>query len=309
MQVLITGGTGFVGRWVVKELLARGHGVRALVRPGSEGKLEKGQGVEVVTGDVLKPEDVRAAASGCEGVIHLVGIIREFPREGITFERLHVEATLNVVAAAQESGARRYLQMSALGARPAPADPYHVTNYRADQYVMESSLAWTIFRPSLIYGPGDKSCNYFAAQIRRWPVFPVIGDGLYRLQPVPVWIVAQAFARALTLPHTEGRLYEVGGPEALSFNDLIDTLAKVLGKRVVRWHQPVSLVRLAARLLEGFAWFPVSSGQIRMLLEGNICDPAAFYRDFGLKPVGLEEGLREVFARGGERQGGREGSY
>jgi len=292
MQVLITGATGFVGRWVVRELLARGHLVRALVRAGSEGKLEKGPGLEVVRGDVLKPADVRAAAMGCEGVIHLVGIIREFPRRGITFERLHVEATKHAVEAALEAGARRYLQMSALGARPEPADPYHVTNYRADQYVMASPLAWTIFRPSVIYGPEDQSFNFFASQIRRFPVFPVIGDGLYRLQPVPVWTVAQAFALALTLPHTEGRLYEVGGPEPLTFNDIIDIIAKTLGRRVVRLHQPVSLVRLAAWLLGRFAWFPVTPGQIRMLLEGNTCDPTPFYRDFGLKPMELTEGLR-----------------
>ncbi len=291
MRVLVTGGSGFVGNWVVAELLARGHQVRALLRPGSEKKLRAAAQVEVVSGEVMSPETVARAAAGCEAAIHLVGIIREFPGRGITFERLHYEATVTVLEAARAAGVWRYLQMSALGARPAPADPYHTTNHRADEYVRLSGLAYTIFRPSVIYGPEDQSLNLFARQLRRFPVYPVIGDGRYQMQPVPVWTVAQAFARALELPDTENRLYEVGGPEPLTFNEIIDTLAAVLGRRVVKIHLPVWTMRLAAGMFGRFAWFPLTSGQLRMLLEGNTCDPTDFYRDFGLTPISFQEGL------------------
>jgi NADH dehydrogenase len=291
MRVLVTGGTGFVGNWVVAELLARGHQVRALVRPASERKLKVADQVEIVLGDALAVETVARAAAGCEAAIHLIGIIREFPGRGITFERLHYEATVTVLEAARAAGVWRYLQMSALGARPAPADPYHVTNYRADEYVRLSGLAYTIFQPSVIYGPEDQSLNLFARQIRRFPLFPVIGDGRYELQPVPVWTVAQAFARALELPDTENRVYEVGGPEPLTFNEIIDTLAEVLGRRVYKVHLPVWTMRLFAGMFGRFAWFPLTSGQLRMLLEGNTCDPTPFYRDFGLTPVSFKEGL------------------
>ncbi len=291
MRVFVTGASGFVGNEVVGELLARGHAVRALVRPGSEGKLRERQRVEVVTGDCLHPEVLGPGLAGCDAAIHLIGIIREFPGRGVTFERLHVTATKNLVDAARAAGVRRFLHMSALGARGQFADPYHVTNWQAEELVRASGLTWTIFRPSVIYGPGDQSINLFARHIRRLSFFPVIGDGLYQLQPVPVWQVAQAFALALELPQTENRVYEVGGPQPLTFNQVIDTIARVLKRRVVKLRQPVWCMRAAAHVCGRFAWFPLTPGQLRMLLEGSTCDPTDFYRDFGLTPISFAEGL------------------
>ncbi|MDI6853460.1 MAG: complex I NDUFA9 subunit family protein [Deltaproteobacteria bacterium] len=290
MQVFVTGASGFVGQEVVKELLARGHKVKALMRRSPK-KPKDWEQVEVVLGDCLHPAFLQEAVRGSDAVIHLVGIIREFPGRGITFERLHVEATKNVVDAAKAAGVRRYLHMSALGARPEPADPYHVTNFRADCYVMQSGLTYTIFRPSLIYGPRDQSINLFARQIMRLPFVSIVGDGTYQLQPVPVWIVAQAFALALELPDTENKIYEVGGPEPLTFDEIIDTIAAVLNRKVSKIHQPLWCMQVAASLCGRFRWFPLTSGQLRMLLEGNTCDPSAFYRDFGLTPVPFRQGL------------------
>jgi NADH dehydrogenase len=252
--------------------------------------------VEVFTGDVLEEAAVQQAAQGCEAVIHLVGIIREFPRRGVTFQRLHVEATEIVTDAARAAGVRRFLHMSALGARPAPADPYHTTNFQGEEYVKASGLSYTIFRPSVIYGPGDQSINLFIRQIKTLPVMPIIGDGRYKMQPVAVAAVAEALALALELPQTENRVYEVGGPEALTFNEIIDTLAQVMGRRVFKMHLPVWPVRLMAGLLGRFAWFPVTKGQIRMLQEGNTCDPGAFYQDFGLSPISFKDGLSNNLA-------------
>ncbi len=291
MRVLVTGASGFVGNAVVRELLAQGHEVRALVRRGSEKKLQERDQVELAPGDCLDHEALEEAAAGCDAVIHLVGIIREFPGRGVTFEQVHVQATRNVVDAAKGAGARRYLHMSALGARPEPADPYHLTNYRADEYVINSGLTYTIFRPSIIYGPEDQSINLFARHIQRLAFFPIIGDGTYQVQPVPVWTVARAFALALELPHTENKIYEVGGPEPLTFNEAIDTIAQVLGRKVKKVHQPVWCMRFAANLCGRFRWFPLTPGQLRMLLEGSTCDPTAFYQDFGLTPLSFQEGL------------------
>jgi uncharacterized protein YbjT (DUF2867 family) len=296
MQVLVTGASGFVGNEVVKELLAQGRQVRALVRRGSEKKLQARERVEIAFGDCLDPEAVALAAAGCDAVIHLVGIIREFPGRGITFEQVHVQATRNVVGAAKNAGVRRYLHMSALGARPEPADPYHVTNFRADEYVIHSGLTYTIFRPSVIYGPEDQSINLFARHIRRLAFLPIIGDGAYQLQPAPVWTVARAFALALDRPRTENRIYDLGGPEPLTFNEVIDTIARVLGRKVKKIHQPVWCMRFAANLCGRFRWFPLTPGQLRMLLEGNTCDPTAFYQDFGLEPISFEVGLAQYLS-------------
>jgi uncharacterized protein YbjT (DUF2867 family) len=291
MRVLVTGASGFVGNVVVKELLAQGHLVRALVRQGSEKKLQERERVEIAPGDCLDHEAMETAAAGCEAVIHLVGIIREFPGRGITFEQVHVQATRNVVDAAKGAGVKRYLHMSALGARPEPADPYHVTNFRADEYVQNSGLTYTIFRPSVIYGPEDQSINLFARYIRRLAFFPIIGDGTYQLQPVPVWTVARAFVLALELPPTENKIYEVGGPEPLSYNEVIDTIARVLGRHIKKIHQPVWTMKFAADLCGRFRWFPLTPGQLRMLLEGSTCDATVFYQDFGLTPEQFSEGL------------------
>ncbi|MBW1916803.1 MAG: complex I NDUFA9 subunit family protein [Deltaproteobacteria bacterium] len=291
MLVLVTGGSGFVGNQVVAELLARGHRVRCLLRRGSEKKLKALNQVEVAPGDVTHPDTLPPAVKDCDAVIHLVGIIREFPGRGVTFEKLHQDATQHVVEAAQAAGVQRYLHMSALGARPAPADPYHVTNYRADEYVQGSGLTYTIFRPSVIYGPEDQSINLFVRQIKTHRIVPIIGDGRYQMQPVPVWTMAQAFALALEKPATENRIYDVGGPEPLTFNEVINTLGQVLHRWVFKVHLPVGMMHWLAGYLGRFAWFPLTPGQIRMLLEGSTCDPTAFYQDFGLEPISFKEGL------------------
>jgi NADH dehydrogenase len=298
MRILVTGATGFVGREVVQELLIRGHAVRALVRKGSEKRLRNfDKRVEFFPGDCLHPETLAPAAAGCDAIIHLVGIIREFPGRGVTFERVHVQATRNVVDAGLAAGVRRLLHMSALGARPEPADPYHVTNFRADEYVMASGLTYTIFRPSVIYGPQDRSINLFVRQIQRLSFFPVIGDGQYQLQPVPVDTVAQALTLALELPQSENRIYDVGGPDPLTFDEIIDTIAAVVGRRIRKIHQPVWAMNFAARLCGRFRWFPLTPGQLRMLLEGSTCDPTAFYQDFGLPARTFQEGLAAYLSR------------
>lgn len=291
MRVFVTGGSGFVGRQVVQALVARGHEVRCLVRPGAATKLPAAANISLAGGDVSRPDTLSPAVAGCDAVVHLVGIIREFPRRGITFQRLHVEATANVVAAARAAGVRRYLHMSALEAQPAPVAAYHQTKLQAEELVKTSGLSYTIFRPSLIYGPADAFMNLFRGQIESYRLVPIIGDGRYLLQPVPVWQVAQGFALALEKPQTANRSYDVGGPEPLALNEIIDILAKTLAKRVWKVHLPVRPLRLAAALFQGFPWFPVTVDQITMLLAGNTCDPTAFFEDFGLTPVALPDGL------------------
>lgn len=291
MHVFVTGGSGFVGQEVVRALLARGHTVRCLVRPGAEKKMAPAPNLSFVPGDVTRPHTLAEGIAGCGALVHLVGIIREFPGRGITFERLHHQATANVVAAARQAGCRRYLHMSALEAQTAPVAAYHQTKLQAEELVKTSGLDYTIFRPSIIYGPQDGFINLLKRQMETSRLLPIIGDGRYQLQPVPVWQVAQAFALALEKPQTINGSYDVGGPEPVSMNDLVDTLAEVLGQKVWKVHLPVFPLRFLASLLQGFPWFPVTVDQITMLLAGNTCNPQAFYEDFGIAPVSLAEGL------------------
>jgi uncharacterized protein YbjT (DUF2867 family) len=294
-RVFITGGTGFVGRQVVRALLARGFLVRCLVRPGSEGKLRGFESIDRVPGNVLRPEQLVASAEGCTALVHLVGIIRE--RGRATFERLHVQATRNMLTLAQQAGIRRYLHMSALGTRPGARSRYHQTKWQAEDAVRQSDTDWTIFRPSIIFGPGDEFISRLASMVRRLPVVPVLGDGRYRLQPVPVEQVAEGFARALLGGATVKQTYEVAGPSAYSFLELLDHIGSALGRgRVRKAHVPLGLVKTLTRGLERLPLYPVTSDQIAMLEEDSTTDPTPFYTDLGIAPEPLDAGLRRLFA-------------
>jgi len=162
-RVFVTGGTGFVGRAVVQALGAEGYAVRCLVRRGSERDLRGLGAIERVEGDVMARQSLDEGMAGCNAVIHLVGIIREHPASGVTFERVHTQGTINVLEAAATVGARRYVHMSALGTRVGAHSRYHRTKWAAEEAVRASPIPWTIFRPSIIYGRGDGFVSMLAA--------------------------------------------------------------------------------------------------------------------------------------------------
>jgi uncharacterized protein YbjT (DUF2867 family) len=298
MKIFIAGGTGFAGGHLKHELLSRGHELRLLVhRRGKDGE----QGVEQAEGDVTRPESFVRFLNGCDAVINLVGIIREFPSKGMTFERLHVQATANMLAAAQKSGIRRYLQMSALGTRPNAVSGYHKTKFRAEELVRASGLDWTIMRPSLIFGPQDAFVNMLAAQIRMAPVMPVIGDGNYRLQPIHGDDVARCFALALEMPGTIGQTYELCGNDRMSYLDLLDTIADAMGKfRPLKPRIPLGLMKLAIPVMQNLPQFPITMDQLQMLIEENICD-GRWKETFRFEPRNFKEGIREYLGASHER--------
>ncbi|MCI0546374.1 MAG: complex I NDUFA9 subunit family protein [Candidatus Rokubacteria bacterium] len=296
-RVFVTGGTGFVGRAVIRALLGQGFLVRCLVRRGSEQDLRGFEAIDRVPGDVLEPDPLIPCVEGSSALIHLVGIIREHPARGVTFRRLHVEATRNMLRVAEAARVPRVVHMSALGARAGAPSMYHRTKWAAEEAVRASGLASTIFRPSLIYGPGDGFISMLAGQIRRLPVVPVLGDGRYRLQPVPVEQVAEAFARALRLEETVGKAYEAAGPEAHSYVEILDKVGAALGRRRVRKaYAPMGLVKGLTRYLQHLPFFPLTMDQLLMLEEGSVADPGPFFDTFRIAPEKLDEGLERMFA-------------
>ncbi len=291
-RVFVTGGTGFVGREVVQALRAEGYGVRCLVRRGSERDLHGLGAIERVEGDVMARESLTDGMAGCDTVIHLVGIIREHPSTGVTFERVHTQGTVNVLETAAAVGARRYVHMSALGTRAGARSRYHRTKWAAEEAVRASPVPWTIFRPSIIYGRGDEFVTMLAGMIARLPIVPVIGTGRQRLQPVPVAHVAQGFVRSLERPATVKHTYEVGGPEPVTMVELLERVAKAMGRRrPLRAHAPLGLVRAMTRVLYRVPGYPLTPDQLLMLEEENTCEPGPFYEAFGLTPMPLGTGL------------------
>ena len=292
-RIFLTGGTGFVGHAVVRALVAQGFLVRCLVRPGSEAELRGFESIDRVPGDLMRPEGLAQAAEGCAGLVHLVGIIREQRARGVTFERIHRQGTENALRIARDAGIPRYVHMSALGTRAGARSAYHRTKWRAEEAVRSSGLDWTIFRPSIIFGPGDHFVSVLASMVRRLPVVPVLGDGRYRLQPIPVEQVAEGFARALRRPESVAQTYEVGGPEPHRFVDILDQIGRALGrKRVRKLHVPLGPVKLTTRMLQWVPAYPVTPDQLTMLEEESVVpEPERFFDAFGLTPEPLLPGL------------------
>jgi uncharacterized protein YbjT (DUF2867 family) len=289
IMIVITGGTGFVGEEIVKQVRAAGFPVRAIVRePRAAQWLVDRYGVELFHGNVLFAPSIEGAMQGAKGVIHLVGIIHE--QQESTFERAHTQATKFVVDETKRAGAKRYLQMSALGTRDNARSRYHQTKWDAEEYVRKSGLAWTIFRPSVIYGPKDKSVNTLMKVMRRLPFVPVLGPGTTRIQPVSVENVARAFVAAIRNDNSIGKTYDLCGPDAFTWNELYDKLQILLGSRKPKLHLPLPLARLQAALFEKILTNPpFTRDQLLMLQEDNIGNHEPATREFVLEDKKFEE--------------------
>jgi len=298
MKVALFGGTGFVGSYLVDALIEAGHTPRLLVRKGSEGKVRQPGRCEIVAGDIDRPEDVAACLAGADAAIYNIGLIREFPKRGITFEAMHYAGAVTAIDAAVRGGVQRFILMSANGVKP-EGTGYQATKYRAEQYLAASGLDWTIFRPSVVFGD-PRGLIEFCTQLRDemisapmpaplfhegiWPG----GAGRFRMSPVAVENVAAAFVRALDTPASHGRIFPLGGPEALEWREILRIIAAAIGRKKVMLPAPVGLVRAVAGLLDGFEWFPVTREQLQMLLEGNACDGREAWALFGIEPIRFE---------------------
>jgi uncharacterized protein YbjT (DUF2867 family) len=295
-MILVTGATGFVGRRVVAALRGRELSVRCLVRDRARATSLESLGCDLAVGDVTNADSVRAAAEGCDAVVHLVSIIAGRPED---FDRVMVDGTWNVIDAAEKAGVRRFVLMSALGASEETKElvPYYGAKWAMEQAVREAGLEHVILRPSFVFGPGGGALPQFAAMTRYLPVTPVAGPGKQRIQPIFVDDLAEFVSRAIDLPGAANRTFELGGPETLSWDELWDRLAATLGKRRAKVHLPLSLLRGPAFVLERLPKAPVTRDQLTMLGAGdNTCDERPAAELFGVELTPLDEQLRRSLA-------------
>jgi uncharacterized protein YbjT (DUF2867 family) len=294
VTVLVTGGTGFIGPHVVHALRAGELPVRALVRDPGRGSRFAAWGVETATGDVTDAASLRSACEGVDAVVHLVAIIRGRPSD---FERVMAEGTRNVVAAAQEGGVRRFVLASALGLdeRSKDAVPYFAAKWEMERAVRESGLEHVIFRPSFVFGRDGGVLPTFVRLARYAPVTPIIGPGMQRLQPIWVEDLAEYYALAITEQQAANRTFELGGPDAVSWNEFWERLKRLLGVRRPSVHVPFGAMRLQAALTERLPGAPVTRDQLTMLELGDnvVTDPSAV-ETFNLPLVSLDEQLRRA---------------
>ena len=293
MLVLVTGATGFLGRRVVRELLARRHRVRCLIHtPGKERVLGH-QDVEAHYGSILSPGALEQAFHDVQSVVHLVGIIRT--GRGATFDGVHRQGTANVAAAAKEAGAREFIYVSAMGATAGASYPYFHSKRQAELEVINSGLGYTILRPSVIFGEGDEFLTALAGLIRLGPVTPVIGAGRNRMQPVAADDVARCVAASVGNSTVKSKTINLGGPHRLSYNALLDEVALAMGKRARRVHIPAPLVRPAVAIMERILPRPpVTTGQLKMLDIRNVSEGRDLEQSFGFTPKPLRGNIDYV---------------
>ena len=287
-KVLLTGATGFVGGYVSDALLQAGHEVTALVRTPEKATQLRDKGLNLAKGDVLDPDSIRAVCGDAQVVVHLVGIIREKPGAGFT--EMHAQATENVVAAAGACGIERIVHMSALGTRPDAVSNYHKTKWRGEEAVRARGIPYVIFRPSVIFGPGDEFMTLLRSFYKNPFFVPVIGPGTSQMQPVYAGDVAHCFAAAVDCDGVTGQEYDLAGPQRYTVPQLLDVIGAHIGKRRMKMHMPIPIMRLVAAIMEAILPEPmITRDQLIMVQEDNVGDPEPAARDFEIHFNSLEQ--------------------
>jgi NADH dehydrogenase len=293
MKVAIIGGTGFVGSYLTKALLDAGHKPALLVRAGSESRISRSGEVLTTPGDISSPDALRSLLEGCSAVIYNVGILREFRSRGITFEESQYKGVVRTIEAARATGVKRLMLMSANGVKR-PGTPYQETKCRAEEFALQSGLDVTVLRPSVIFGDPEGRMEFatqlFQDMVR--PPIPAVGffsglnpeKGAIVMSPVHIDDVASAFVAALENDETIGKTFSLGGPEVLTWNEMLRRIGEATGKKKWILPMPTYVMRIGATLFDWLPFFPVTRGQLTMLEEGNTADPEILKQLIGRDP-------------------------
>jgi uncharacterized protein YbjT (DUF2867 family) len=295
--ILVTGGTGFVGPKVVHALRKQDRPVRCLVRDPASGSAQTlaAWGCDLAQGDMTDAAAIRRAVEGCDAVVHLVAIRQGREDE---FRRVMEQGTAELVTAAQAAGIRRFVLMSALGTSAETKDlvPYYHAKWEQEQLLQASGLEHVIFRPSFIFARDGGILPTFRRLARLAPVTPVIGSGRQKIQPVWIDDVAAYFADSIDKPEAAGRTFELGGPDAVTWDEFWQRLKRALGIRRPTVHVPIGLMRANALVTERLPGnIPLTRDLLTMLEHGdNVISNDDAVQTFGIPLVPLDEQLRRA---------------
>ena len=300
-SILVAGGSGFIGRAVVRHLVASGADVLVMTaHPERSGAAIASMGARAVAGDVQDPPSLARAVEGASAVVQAL-TFPTFPVEkksrGFTFEAFDHLGTERLVTAAAAAGVGRFVYASGSGAAPDAPEVRYRAKWGGEQAVLASRIPAAIVRPSWVYGPEDRALNRFVTLYRRLPFVPVVGDGKQRLQPVLIDDVASVLARAAE-PSAPTGTFEIGGPEVMSMDGVLTVMMAVLGKRKPLLHVPASLPKLGSLFLQVLPKPPLSPDAVDFLTGDALADTGpllAAFPDLELTP--LREGLASYLRR------------
>jgi nucleoside-diphosphate-sugar epimerase len=303
--ILVAGGSGVVGSAIVKRLRQEGADVAAMTAhpERSRAKLEA-LGARVVVGDVQQPATLSASVDGAEVVVQALafpGFPVEKPSKGYTFEEFEHHGTERLVGAAVAAGVRRYVYVSGVGADPHGAESRFRAKWAGERAILDSPIPeQCIIRPSWTYGPDDNAMSRFVAIARRSPVMPVVGDGRQRLQPVFIDDVGETFALAARTGGPTG-IFELGGPQVLTWNEIMRTLLDVMGLRRTLVHIPPWMPTAAGFFAQALPKPPLSPAAVKFLTAEALASTGPLLKAFPqLRPRPLREALASYLTPGGD---------
>jgi NADH dehydrogenase len=295
-RIAVLGASGFIGTYLVLNLTQMGYRLSLLSHQKDPDFISPRGQIETQQGSIDDEESLLECFRGCDMAYHLVGIIAETRTK--TFQKTVIEGTARVVSAAKKAGIKKLAYLSALGTAGNAGTRYHQSKWDAEQHIINSGLDYVIFRPSIVYGVGDKFINMIARMIRRSPFVPVIGDGQYKLQPVYVEELCAVMAMASSKESASGRIFDIGGPEQLTYLEIVDIIKRTLNLKRGTLHIPLALARMAAYILERILKpAPLTRDQLKMMEAGSTCDQTVAEKEFGVRFSTLETQLQKYLRK------------
>tara|TARA_B100000029_G_C17422755_1_gene904929 strand:+ start:75 stop:998 length:924 start_codon:yes stop_codon:yes gene_type:complete len=297
MKVGILGGTGFVGNYIIEELIKNNHDPIVFVRNGSENKLQNK--TTIINGDLDNNNSLNLLISKSDAIIYNVGIIREFPKSGIAFDNLHHKKLCNVISKCVKQKIKHFILMSANGVEN-NITQYQSSKLKGENYLIKSGLNWTIIRPSLIFGNpngGIEFCTQLKKDMIKLPLpAPSFYSGLlplkagkFKMSPIHVKNVAEFFSKCINKKSSFNHIYSLGGSKMYTWNELVKIIGISSGYKKWLIPTPVLPIKLIAKCFERFAWFPITCDQITMLMLGNTCDSKKLFDEFNIKELEFNE--------------------